>query len=297
MIEEKGYGKINLALAITGRRDDGYHNIDTIFQSIALHDTIRLEEADEFTLTCSDAALPCDATNLAYKAYAALLPYCRAPRGARIHIEKHIPVAAGLAGGSTDCAAVLRGLNRLWRLNLPRQELCRIGAAIGADVPFCICGGTMRGTGIGEMLQPLPALPSWPVIIVHPPVPVYTGKAYALFDAVHEAVHPVQVDEAAEAVKAADFQALEAAMANTFEELVIPDMPMIETCRAVLRQHGLRPLMAGSGPTVFALVPPSMPAEDVYRAAAAENKNLNFDIYMSSLVGGNGDPNEKNNGI
>ena len=143
MIEEIGCGKINLALAITGRRDDGYHDIDTIFQSIGLHDVIRLEEADEFLLTCSNPALACDETNLAYKAYAALLPYRRGPKGVRIHIEKNIPVAAGLAGGSTDCAAVLRGLNRLWRLGLTTEELCRIGASIGADVPFCVCGGVL----------------------------------------------------------------------------------------------------------------------------------------------------------
>ena len=126
MIEEIGCGKINLALAFTGRRDDGYHDIDTIFQSIGLHDVIRLEEADEFLLTCSNSALACDETNLAYKAYKALLPYRRGPKGVCIHIEKNIPVAAGLAGGSTDCAAVLRGLNRLWRLGLTPEELCRI---------------------------------------------------------------------------------------------------------------------------------------------------------------------------
>lgn len=296
MIEEIGCGKINLALAITGRRDDGYHDIDTIFQSIGLHDIIRLEEADEFLLTCSNAALPCDETNLAYKAYMALLPYRRGPKGVRIHIEKRIPVAAGLAGGSTDCAAVLRGLNRLWRLDLSTGELCRIGASIGADVPFCICGGTMRGTGIGEVLQPLPSLPSRPVVIVHPPVPVYTGKAYSLFDTTPH-LHRIAVDEAAKAVEAADFERLEVHMGNTFEELVVPDVPMIALCQAMLQRQGLRPLMAGSGPTVFALVPPSMSADEIYRAVAAEAEAEGIDVYISSLVGGNDEPYEKNDGI
>ena len=296
MIEEIGCGKINLALAITGRRDDGYHDIDTIFQSIGLHDVIRLEEADEFLLTCSNSALACDETNLAYKAYTALLPYRCGPKGVRIHIEKNIPVAAGLAGGSTDCAAVLRGLNRLWRLGLTTEELCRIGASIGADVPFCVCGGTMRGRGIGEILTPLPPLPPRPVLIVHPPVPVYTGKAYSLFDTTPR-LQGVAVDEAAKAVEAADFEGLEAHMGNTFEELVIPDVPMIESCRAMLRRQGLRPLMAGSGPTVFALVPPSASAGDIYRAVAAEAKEQGIDVYISSLVEGNGEPYEENDGI
>lgn len=297
MIVEKGYGKINLALSITGRRDDGYHNIDTIFQSIALHDNVRIEKADEFVLTCSDAALPCDKTNLAYKAYEALLPYCSSSqKGVCIHIEKHIPIAAGLAGGSTDCAAVLRGLNTLWGLGMTEEELCRIGASLGADVPFCICGGTMRGKGIGEVLQRLRPLPPWQVIIVHPPVPVYTGKAYALFDTMP--VRPnIQIEQAVEAVDDVDFKALEAAMGNTFEDLVIPDVPIIEDCRLMLQNQGLRPLMAGSGPTVFALVPPSASAETIYRAMAAENTEQKFDIYMSSLVGGKGNPNEKDDRI
>lgn len=296
MIEEIGCGKINLALAITGRRDDGYHDIDTIFQSIGLHDVIRLEEADEFLLTCSNPALACDETNLAYKAYTALLPYRCGPKGVRIHIEKNIPVAAGLAGGSTDCAAVLRGLNRLWRLGLTVEEVCRIGASIGADVPFCVCGGTMRGRGIGEVLTPLPPLPPRPVLIVHPPVPVYTGKAYSLFDTTPR-LQSIAVDEAAKAVEAADFEGLEVHMGNTFEELVIPDVPMIDTCRAMLRRQGLRPLMAGSGPTVFALVPPLASAGDIYRAVAAEAKDRGIDVYISSLVEGNGEPYEETDGI
>lgn len=181
-IVETGYGKINLALAITGAREDGYHNIDTIFQSIGLCDTVMLREAGKFQLTCSVESLPCDETNLAYRAWKALCPYKKDNHQVAIHIKKRIPIAAGLAGGSTDCAAVLRGLNRLWKLSLSQQELCRIGAKLGADVPFCICGGTMRGTGIGEQLRRLPSLPSWPVVVLHPRVAVQTKRAYALFD-------------------------------------------------------------------------------------------------------------------
>lgn len=278
-IVEKGYGKINLALAITGRRADGYHNIDTIFQSIGLCDTVTVSEADAFELTCSQPSLACDETNLAYKAWKALCPYKKDNQQVAIHIEKHIPIAAGLAGGSTDCAAVLRGLNRLWRLGLSEKELCRIGAGLGADVPFCICGGTMRGTGIGEELKRLPPLPAWPVVIVHPRVPVQTKQAYALFDSRSQTA-PVAVDAVEQAVRAGDFQGLTAAMGNTFEELVIPNVPQVADCQQRLTALGLQPLMAGSGPTVFALVPPGQ--EETVRSQTAAWHDV--DVYMTAIV-------------
>ncbi len=280
-IVETGYGKINLALAITGRRADGYHNIDTIFQSIGLADTITLEKSDSFALTCSTASLACDRTNLAYRAWQALCPYKKDNLGVHIHLEKRIPIAAGLAGGSTDCAAVLRGLNRLWQLHLTETELCRLGASLGADVPFCICGGTMRGTGIGEELRPLPNLPEWPVLIVHPHAAVVTKKAYALFDEKKETA-PVAVDDVEAAVRCGDFDALLAAMGNTFEELVIPDVPEAAQCQQLLKSAGLRPLMAGSGPTFFALVPHEREGE-VRRQAASWT---DVDTYMTKAVHG-----------
>ena len=282
MIEEIGYGKINLALAITGKRDDGYHNIDTVFQSIALHDIVQLEEAEEWQLTCSVPELACDDSNLAYKAFAALQPYSQG-RCARVHIDKHIPIAAGLAGGSTDCAAVLRGLNRLWQLGLSQEALCRIGAALGADVPFCVCSGSQRGRGIGDQLERLPSLPAWEVIIIHPQVPVYTGKAYGLFDQSAQ-IKPVAVEHVVQAVQQQNFAMLTASMGNTFEELVIPDVPLIETCRNLLQAHGLRPLMAGSGPTVFALVPPQENGQQVYDKIRDAASTQPMDVYISRLV-------------
>lgn len=278
-IVENGYGKINLALAITGAREDGYHNIDTIFQSIGLYDTVTLTEAEEFQLTCSVPSLPCDQTNLAYRAWKALCPYKKDNQGVAIHIEKRIPIAAGLAGGSTDCAAVLRGLNRLWNLSLSEPELCRIGAALGADVPFCICGGTMRGTGIGEQLRELPPLPNWPVALIHPRVAVETKRAYALFDGSGQTT-AIDVDAVEAAVRSGDFQAVTAAMGNTFEELVIPDVPQVASCRQRFISLGLHPLMAGSGPTVFALVPPEREAE-IRRQVTAWS---DVDTYMTTVM-------------
>ena len=278
-ITEIGSGKINLALAITGCREDGYHNIDTIFQSIGLYDTVTLTEAEEFQLTCSVESLPCDETNLAYRAWKALCPYKKDNHQVAIHIEKRIPIAAGLAGGSTDCAAVLRGLNRLWNLSLSQEELCRIGAKLGADVPFCLCGGTMRGTGIGERLRVLSPLPPWPVALVHPRVAVETKRAYALFDG-HKEHGTIDVDAVEAAIEKDDFEALTDAMGNTFEELVMPDVPQVAQCRDRLASLGLQPLMAGSGPTVFALVPPTR-EEEVRRQVMTW---ADVDTYMTTIV-------------
>lgn len=288
MIVETGYGKVNLALQITGRRKDGYHTIDTVFQSIGLADTITLAPADTFSLTSSLKGLPCDTSNLAYKAYQALCDYVGEARPVAIRLEKKIPLAAGLAGGSTDCAAVLRGLNRLWQLGLSLRELARIGATLGADVPFCIYGGTMRGTGIGDVLTPLPPLPSWPVLVIHPHATVHTNEAYALFDK-SEAQLDVDVEAVQQAVAAQDRTALSNVMGNTFVRLITPVVPEITQCYALLRRHGLDPLVSGSGPTTFAIVPEEKDINRIYRALLQE---AHIDVYKTTFTGGEDNPYE-----
>lgn len=283
MIEEIGYGKVNLGLRIVRKRDDGYHEIDTVFQSIGLSDTVSLQEAPAFTLTCSDASLPCDATNLAYKAYRAICQHTGRHDGVAIHIEKQIPLAAGLAGGSADCAAVLRGLNRLWHLGLSLDELAYIGATLGADVPFCVYGGTMRGRGIGEDLTPVGTLPPWPVLVLHPHVPVRTQEAYGWFATTPD-VPVVQIEPLLQAIAQADRAAVIKAMDNTFVYLVKPHVPEIGQCYDLLAQYGLRPLVSGSGPTVFAIVPPDKDAHVLYEALRAEAPQI--DIYETTFVGG-----------
>ncbi len=263
MIEEKAYGKINLALRIVKKRPDGYHEIDMVFQSIELHDTVTLEEADSLQLSCSDAALPCDASNLAWKAALALQEYAGIRKGAAIHLEKRLPLAAGLAGGSADGAAVLRGLKTLWGLDISVRELQEIGTSLGADVPFCIGGGTCRGRGIGELLEPLVPLPSWPVLIVHPGLAVHTGKAYSLFDD-GKVRRTVDVEAMVQAVGKGDFAAVQQSLGNTFEELVFPFYPALPAYCQVLQEAGLTPLMSGSGPTIFALVPPDQDGLALY---------------------------------
>ena len=262
MIQQKAYGKINLALHIRGTRDDCYHDIDTVFQSIGIYDTITLEEAPDVQLTCSRPELPCDKTNLAAKAVAALMPYNKKNKGVHIHIEKKIPIAAGLAGGSTDCAAVLKGMNRLWDLGLCQEELMTIGRTLGADVPFCLLGGTARGTGRGDELTPLQDVPVWPVIIVHPHLQVSTADAYRLYDTRADLKH-VDIDAMVAAVERESLDEVIAAQGNTFEELVIPQHTHIERCKDALEMYDLKPLMTGSGPTIFALVPPTVGVGEV----------------------------------
>lgn len=288
MVTEVGWGKINLALAITGRRADGYHTIDTVFQSVSLCDYISLMPQESFRLTTSAGDLPCDTTNLAYKAYAALCAYTGRHDGVHIHLDKHIPMAAGLAGGSTDCAAVLRGLNRLWELGLSLDTLAGIGAELGADVPFCVYGGTMRGTGIGDVLTPIKPLPQWPVIIVHPHAVVRTNEAYALFDGA-EALPPVAVDAVAQAVEAQDRNAVIDAMGNTFASLVMPSVPEIGECYALFASQGLRPLLSGSGSTTFAIVPENRDIDTIYDALCGVAAHM--DVYKTVCTGGDYNPN------
>lgn len=287
MIQERAYGKINLGLSIIGKRSDGYHRIDTVFQSIALHDTVYIEAADSFQLTCSQAALACNTSNLAYKAYAALGAYRNKSSAAvHIHLEKRIPLAAGLAGGSADAAAVLRGLNRFWRLGLTAETLCHIGATLGADVPFCVQGGTQRGQGTGEVLTPMAPLPSWPVCILHPPVSVQTGMAYAWFD--EQQVHKeVWMEKIVQSVQSADRERLSGCWGNSFESSVFPRVPAAAQCRNILKTYGLVPLLSGSGPTVFAFIPPTIAASS-FRRLQQEANTAGIEVYRTHLVRGNG---------
>ena len=156
--------KINWSLDITGRREDGYHLMDMLMQPVTLHDIVTIEKAEEVTLTTSGSLLlPPSEDHLALRAARALQKHTGCSLGASIHVEKHIPVGAGMGGGSADAAAVLHGLNALWQLNLTQQELEAIGLTLGADVPFCLRGGLTRTTGIGEIMQPLPCTRSWPL--------------------------------------------------------------------------------------------------------------------------------------
>ncbi|MBO6016223.1 MAG: 4-(cytidine 5'-diphospho)-2-C-methyl-D-erythritol kinase, partial [Lachnospiraceae bacterium] len=179
-LTRNAYGKINLGLDVLRRRPDGYHDVKMIMQTVDVYDTLMFtQRADEvITLTCDDTKLPCDENNLIYKAAKLILDHTQAKKGVDIHLQKRIPVAAGMAGGSTDAAATLCGLNELFGLGLDQETLLKLGVQIGADVPFCIMGGCALSEGIGEVLTPLPTPPSCELVIAKPDIDVSTKYVY-----------------------------------------------------------------------------------------------------------------------
>ena len=189
-IKVKAYAKINLVLDVIGRRPDGYHEVEMISQSVNLHDELQFVLEPTISLETNDHCLPLDDRNLVLKAARKLLAYSRIEAGARIVLDKRIPVGAGLGGGSADAAATLAGLNQLWGLNLPRVELEKIAVTLGADVPFCLRGGTVLATGIGEQLTDLPPLAALPIFLAKPPLSVSTKKIYDNLSLAAVAHHP-----------------------------------------------------------------------------------------------------------
>ena len=179
-IRVRAHAKINLYLDVIGKRQDGYHNLETIFHSIGLHDDviIRKQDTKEITVHCAHPAVPSDARNLAYRAAQRLNDAVGGIGGIVIDIHKRIPVAAGLAGGSANAAAVLHGVNELFGLGFTRETLMRFGAQLGADVPFCLHGGAALGHGIGDQLTPLPALLDLPLLLLNPGIEISTAAVF-----------------------------------------------------------------------------------------------------------------------
>jgi len=251
---ENGYAKINLSLDVLRKRPDGYHDVSMIMQTIGLFDTITVEtnETGDVRLKTDSGLLPTDGTNLACKAAEAFRKHFEIETGVDIELTKRIPVAAGLAGGSTDAAAVLRAMNRLFEKNASLEELCKIGVKIGADVPFCICGGTMLSEGIGELLTPIESKLSCSVVLVKPSFPVSTKYVYENLR-LSDAVHP-DIAKAQKATEDGDIAALAATAGNILESVTCKKYPELEEIKAELRGLGADlSLMSGSGPTVFAL--------------------------------------------
>ncbi len=254
-ISLKANAKINLGLDVTGLRDDGYHLVRMIMQEIDLHDDILIEKTDSdgIELILKNTDLPADQTNLAYRAAALLKEAFSISCGVRITLSKNIPVAAGLAGGSTDAAAVLKGMNQLFSLRLSCEELCEYGVKLGADVPFCILGGTALSEGIGELLTPLSPIPDCHILLVKPDVGVSTAQVYHDLDAVENPKHP-QIDAQLSALEESDLSSLCAHMENILEMVTIPLHPVISEIKEDMLSDGaIQSLMSGSGPTVFAI--------------------------------------------
>ncbi|MBR6782131.1 MAG: 4-(cytidine 5'-diphospho)-2-C-methyl-D-erythritol kinase [Clostridia bacterium] len=266
--------KINLFLDVTGRRPDGYHTIAGVMQTISLCDTVTLEitepvdhasaGAESITLTCTSPDIPADGRNLAWRAAEAF--FAATGRGCKslsIHIEKHIPAAAGMAGGSTNAAAVLTGLNHLYGNPLTTEALCEVGLKLGADVPFCIKGGAQITEGVGEIMTSITPMPPCELVVACGGEGVSTPAAYKALDALCGNFDPAAYTPHAEelstllsALRQGDLTALCESTFNLFETVVLPERPVARGIKETLLASGaITAMMSGSGPSVFGVFP------------------------------------------
>lgn len=261
-VSRKAAAKLNLFLDLNGVFPDGYHGITTVMQSVGVYDTVTVSPSKDITLTCSldgplsrnpgsAALIPCDKSNTAFKAALRFAEYTGKEVGARIDIVKRIPSGAGLAGGSADAAAVISALDELYGTGLTQRQLCEIGARVGADVPFCIVGGTMLAQNVGDLLTALPPLSGYEALIAKPDAHVSTKEAYAAFDACEHIRHPAAA-YALNAYLRGDLETFFAQCANVFEQTV--EVAGRAEIKAVMRSFGSSlALMTGSGSAVFGL--------------------------------------------
>ena len=267
-IYEKAPAKINLVLDVLRKREDGFHEVEMIMTMVDLADRLEMEELprDQIVLSSQAGFIPLDEKNLAFQAARLIKERYGVKRGVYIHLDKQIPVAAGLAGGSSDAAAALKGLNRLWDLRLPREELELLGAELGSDVPFCIRGGTAVARGRGEKLESVSPPPQCWVVLAKPPINVSTADVYGKFRVNDVKRHP-SVSRMLDALSRQSFPDMCAALGNVLENVTLhryPEVRQIKECMIKAGADGV--LMSGSGPTVFGLVSKEMKVARVYNA-------------------------------
>ena len=259
------YAKINLSLDVVKKREDGYHEIRSIMQQINLRDTLWIDEnKNGVIITCDEEQVPDDERNLVYKAWKELSKLAKTKTGIRVHIRKRIPVAAGLAGGSTNCATTLKALNKLWGLGLCKQELMDIGLKIGADVPYCLMGGTALAEGIGEKLTQLKSFNDKMLLIANPGIQISTAYAYKMLKL---GKTKNTIEEILKCLDTDDIHCLSKKMYNVMEASIIPEYPQIKEIKNTMLNNGaLGALMSGSGASVFGIY------EDIDYLKFAEKK-------------------------
>ena len=248
------HAKINLGLDVIRRRDDGYHEVKMIMQTLALNDVITVEKIESgIVVAANSASIPCDEHNLAYKAAKLLMDEFSINEGIKINIEKNIPVAAGMAGGSTDAAAAMKGVNDLFNLSLNEEELMKRSVKIGADVPYCIMEGTALSEGIGEVLTRLACPPDCKVLIAKPPIDVSTKFVYENLHANCLTKHP-DIDGMVTAINEGNLNGICERMENVLETVTVKEYPIIDEIKKSMKKNGaINSLMSGSGPTVFGI--------------------------------------------
>ena len=282
-ISLKALAKINLGLDVLGKREDGYHEVRMVMQTIHLYDRVEIKKtrSPHIHVETNLYYLPVNEDNLVYRAAKLMKDEFQIKEGVRIVLQKFIPVAAGLAGGSSDAAAVLVGMNRIFNLGLKQNKLMELGLKIGADVPFCIMRGTALAEGIGEKLTALPPMPKCPVLIAKPAISVSTKAVYEglkLYDGME---HP-DIDGVMEGIQQKDLKGVASHMGNILETVTIPMYPVIEDIKKLMLENGaLNAMMSASGPTVFGLFPNEKEIRRAYEAL--KQSGLAKNVYTSDI--------------
>ncbi|MBO5094226.1 MAG: 4-(cytidine 5'-diphospho)-2-C-methyl-D-erythritol kinase [Lachnospiraceae bacterium] len=277
----KAMAKVNLGLDVVRRMENGYHEVRMIMQTVDLYDELTFEKAEEgISLRIDNTELLADESNLVYRAAAMIRQQHPFP-GVRITLKKKIPMAAGMAGGSSDAAAAFHGLNRLFSLGMEIEEMKRLGVQIGADVPYCIVGGTMRSEGIGEVLTPLPAPPAAYLVIAKPDISVSTKYVYENLHVETIRHHP-DIDSVEAAIRAGDLDGMCNHMENILETVTERKYPVIAQLKELLRGSGaVTALMSGSGPTVFGIFRTEQDAQAAYEKA--EQSGLAKQLFVTTF--------------
>lgn len=283
VIHVRAHAKINLGLDVIRKREDGYHEVKMIMQTIGLYDKLAIHKTNlpSIKIKTNLHYLPVDTNNLIYKAAALMMEKYQLSQGVYINLEKRIPVSAGLAGGSTDAAATLYGMNRLFHLNLTKKELMELGISLGADVPYCVLQGTALSEGIGEILTPLPPFPDCHVLIVKPAINVSTKYVYENLKLNDTTIHP-DIDGIIEGIKTNDLHGACRLFGNVLESVTVTEYPVISDIKDKMLSLGaVTALMSGSGPTVFGLFDDSKIAENAFYHFKISN--LGKQAYLTKL--------------
>lgn len=288
----KAPAKINLTLDVTGKRSDGYHELKMIMQTVSVYDELMISliphtaSKDPITLKMNrelpDKIPP--EKNIVYKAAMLMKKNFSISMDFEIYLKKNIPAAAGLAGGSSDCAATLIAINKICKLGLSEEELCRLGVTLGADVPYCIKKGTMLSEGIGDILTPITSLPNIWLVLVKPDISVSTAYVYKHLDIAGINIRP-DTDKMITAIQNRDISCMASCLCNVLETVTIPKYPVIEDIKTFLINNGASgALMSGSGPTVFGMFTDKEKADTAYKKALDCQQYAGYDIILCHTV-------------
>jgi len=282
-ISLKALAKINLGLDVVRRREDGYHEVRMVMQTIHLYDRLEMEKTatQGIELSTNLSYLPVNENNLVYRAGKLLMDEFGIAEGIKVYLNKRIPVAAGMAGGSTDAAAMLYGMNELFELGLSREQLMERGVKIGADVPYCLMRGTALAEGIGEKLTPLAPMVKCPVLIAKPAISVSTKFVYQNLKLDADTKHP-DIDKLIKDIRAQDLGAIAGDMGNVLESVTIPNYPVIAQIKEQMMDSGaINAMMSGSGPTVFGLFEEEETAQAAYQKM--KESGLAKQVYLTTI--------------